>query len=186
MFVNDWFLPSALIPGVFGRLTYCFGATMAIRRSNLIKFGAFDALANVLADDFMLGRLVHEQGNRVALVPYIVENVIEDPSLKALFLHELRWARTIRSVEPLGYAVEATPTLLDPAFPGWGTSAHHRVTLRSRTTLSELLGHLYVLVPVLDDEKHYWVGDDEVDKLLAKGADTLPKFRAFCSAMFWQ
>ena len=77
--------------------------------------------------------------------------------------------------EPLGYAVEATPTLLDPAFPGWGTSAHHRVTLRSRTTLSELLGHLYVLVPVLDDEKHYWVGDDEVDKLLAKGAGWLER-----------
>tara|TARA_B100000676_G_scaffold304136_1_gene355821 strand:+ start:1176 stop:2330 length:1155 start_codon:yes stop_codon:yes gene_type:complete len=118
MFVNDWFLPSALIPGVFGRLTYCFGATMAIRRSNLIKFGAFDALANVLADDFMLGRLVHEQGNRVALVPYIVENVIEDPSLKALFLHELRWARTIRSVEPLGYAASAVTELIPIAALG--------------------------------------------------------------------
>lgn len=107
LFVNDWFLPSALIPAVFGRLTYCFGATMAIRRSNLEEFGSFDALANVLADDFMFGRLVHQQGHRVALIPYIVENVIEDPSLKSLFLHELRWARTIRSVEPLGYAASA-------------------------------------------------------------------------------
>jgi len=104
MFVNDWFLPSALIPAIFGRLTYCFGATMAIRRSNLEEFGSFDALADVLADDYMFGRLVHQQGKRIALIPYIVENVIEDPSLKALFLHELRWARTIRSVEPLGYA----------------------------------------------------------------------------------
>ena len=104
LFINDWFLPSALIPAVFGRLTYCFGATMAIRRSNLEQFGSFNALANILADDFMFGRLVHQQGHRVALIPYIVENVIEDPSLKALFLHELRWARTIRSVEPLGYA----------------------------------------------------------------------------------
>lgn len=104
IFINDWFLPSALIPALFGRLTYCFGATMAIRRSNLECFGAFDALADVLADDFMLGRLVHGQGHRVALIPYIVENVIEDPSLRSLFLHELRWARTIRSVEPVGYA----------------------------------------------------------------------------------
>ena len=107
LFINDWFLPSALIPAVFGRLTYCFGATMAIRRSNLEQFGSFNALANILADDFMFGRLVHQQGHRVALIPYIVENVIEDPSLKSLFLHELRWARTIRSVEPLGYAASA-------------------------------------------------------------------------------
>ena len=100
IFINDWFLPSALIPAVLGRLTYCFGATMAIRRSNLERFGAFDALADVLADDFMFGRLVHKQGHRIALIPYIVENVIDDPSLKSLFLRELRWARTIRSVEP--------------------------------------------------------------------------------------
>ena len=112
LFINDWFLPSALIPAVFGRLTYCFGATMAIRRSNLEQFGSFNALANILADDFMFGRLVHQQGHRVALIPYIVENVIEDPSLKSLFLHELRWARTIRSVEPLGYAASAITEIL--------------------------------------------------------------------------
>jgi len=107
MFVNDWFLPSALIPALFGRLTYCFGATMAIRRANLVDFGAFGALANILADDYMFGRFVHQQGDRVALVPYIVENVIDEPHMKGLFLHELRWARTIRSVEPLGYALSA-------------------------------------------------------------------------------
>jgi ceramide glucosyltransferase len=112
LFINDWFLPSALIPAIFSKLTYCFGATMAIRRSNLEQFGSFNALANVLADDFMLGRLVHQQGYRVALVPYIVENVIEDPSLKSLFLHELRWARTIRSVEPLGYAASAITEII--------------------------------------------------------------------------
>ncbi len=118
MFINDWFLPSALIPAVFGRLTYCFGATMAIRRSNLERFGAFEALADVLADDFMFGRLVHKQGHRIALIPYIVENVIDDPSLKSLFLHELRWARTIRSVEPYGYAASTITEIIPLAALG--------------------------------------------------------------------
>ena len=112
LYINDWFLPSALIPAIFGRLSYCFGATMAVRRSNLEKIGSFDALANVLADDFMLGRLVFNQGYRVALIPYIVKNIIVDSSLKELFKHELRWARTIRSVEPLGYAASVITEVL--------------------------------------------------------------------------
>lgn len=74
-----------------------------------------------------------------------------------------------RIFAPLGYevAVEAHP--LDPNFPEWGESAHFTVTLRGRRTLRELLAHLYVLLPTLDADKHYWVGQDEVDKLLRKG-----------------
>jgi hypothetical protein len=51
---------------------------------------------------------------------------------------------------------------LDPAFPEWGMSPYFRVTLRATCRLRDLLTHLYVLVPVLDDNKHYFVGDDEV------------------------
>jgi len=71
--------------------------------------------------------------------------------------------------EPLGYAVEATRGELDPAFPEWGMSPYFRVTLRATCRLRDLLTHLYVLVPVLDDNKHYFVGDDEVTKLLRHG-----------------
>jgi len=74
-----------------------------------------------------------------------------------------------RLFEPLGYAVEVQPHLLDETVPEWGTSRYFTVTLTAVTRLSALLTHLYVLVPVLDDEKHYWVGDDEVDKLLRHG-----------------
>ena len=70
---------------------------------------------------------------------------------------------------PLGYAVDATPTPLDERFPEWGDSRYLAVTLTGEVRLADLLAHLYVLLPVLDDEKHYWVGDDEADKLLAKG-----------------
>lgn len=71
--------------------------------------------------------------------------------------------------EPLGYRVTAQGYALDAQFPDWGASPYFSVTLEITARLSELLTHLYVLVPVLDDEKHYWIGDDEVEKLLRHG-----------------
>jgi 3' terminal RNA ribose 2'-O-methyltransferase Hen1 len=79
-----------------------------------------------------------------------------------------------RLFEPLGYTVEATRVPLDETFPSWGDSDYLSVGLRRRCRLSELLTHLYVLIPVLDDEKHYWVGDDEVEKLIRRGEEWLP------------
>ena len=112
MYVNDWFLPSALLPAMVGDLEFCFGATMVVRRRILENFGGFEALADYLADDYMLGKRVVEQGYRIALVPYVVENVICEPGLRSLFLHELRWARTIRSVQPVGYALSTITEIL--------------------------------------------------------------------------
>jgi 3' terminal RNA ribose 2'-O-methyltransferase Hen1 len=74
-----------------------------------------------------------------------------------------------RLFEPLGYTIHADPHPLDPAFPAWGMSRYFTVTLRATCRLSDLLAHLYVLVPVLDDDKHYWVGDPEVEKLVRHG-----------------
>jgi 3' terminal RNA ribose 2'-O-methyltransferase Hen1 len=71
--------------------------------------------------------------------------------------------------EPLGYEVTASRLPLDRRFPAWGESAYFNVELSARCRLSELLTHLYVLVPVLDDDKHYWVGEAEVEKLLRQG-----------------
>ena len=77
--------------------------------------------------------------------------------------------RFLRAVfEPLGYAVESERHPLDERFPEWGDSPYFSVTVR-KTTLAELLTHLYVLVPVFDGRKHYFVAEDEIDKLLAKG-----------------
>jgi len=71
--------------------------------------------------------------------------------------------------EPLGYRVRAERHPLDDKFPDWGGSPYYRVTLEGEVLLRDLLRHLYVLIPVLDAEKHYWVGKDEVEKLLRKG-----------------
>lgn len=74
-----------------------------------------------------------------------------------------------RLFEPLGYKVTATRHPLDDKFPQWGESPYHTVELSAECRLQDLLAHLYVLIPVLDDDKHYWVSGDEVDKLLSKG-----------------
>lgn len=74
-----------------------------------------------------------------------------------------------RLFEPLGYTVSAERLLLDERFVSWGESPYFSVTLSATCRLRDLLTHLYVLLPVLDDDKHYWVGDDELEKLLARG-----------------
>jgi 3' terminal RNA ribose 2'-O-methyltransferase Hen1 len=82
--------------------------------------------------------------------------------------------RFLRAVfEPLGYAVEAERHPLDDRFPEWGESPYFSVTVSRMTTLSELLTHLYVLIPVFDARKHYFVGEDEMEKLLVKGGGWL-------------
>ena len=74
-----------------------------------------------------------------------------------------------RLFEPLGYTVRAEHHTLDEKFPEWGESNYYTVELEQEISLQKLLTHLYVLIPVLDAEKHYWVGQDEVDKLLRHG-----------------
>ena len=79
-----------------------------------------------------------------------------------------------RIFEPVGYRVTAQGYPLDPTFPEWGESPYFSVTLEATCRLSELLRHLYVLIPVMDREKHYWITEDEVEKLLRLGGDWLP------------
>jgi len=78
-----------------------------------------------------------------------------------------------RLFEPLGYQITAERLTLDVQFPEWGESSYYRVELRHRVRVADLLTHLYVLIPVLDNDKHYWVGDDEVKKLLRHGGNWL-------------
>ncbi len=75
---------------------------------------------------------------------------------------------------PLGWTVSAKPIALDPTIPSWGDSRYVNLHLAGTMLLADALTQLYVLMPVLDDSKHYWVGDDEVDKLLRAGATWLP------------
>lgn len=103
MHFNDQFAPSVLVATLGGAPRYCFGSTMAVRRSALEAIGGLSALQPHLADDYMLGALVSAKGYRVALSRYVVANVVAEPSMRALLEHEVRWARTIRSVQTVGY-----------------------------------------------------------------------------------
>jgi 3' terminal RNA ribose 2'-O-methyltransferase Hen1 len=76
---------------------------------------------------------------------------------------------------PLGYVVATTQLVLDDKFPEWGESPYYRLELTITGTVHDTLSHLYVLLPVLDDYKHYYVGDAEVEKLLRHGEGWLGK-----------
>jgi ceramide glucosyltransferase len=103
MWITEQFAPSALVSAALEPLAHTFGATMAVRRDVLAEIGGLDALGDRLADDHALGRLVAERGRRVTLARCVVTNVVSEPGLLALARHELRWARTIRTVRRTGY-----------------------------------------------------------------------------------
>lgn len=85
-------------------------------------------------------------------------------------------ARLIRALfEPLGYQVQADRQVLDPQFPAWGDSKYFKLTLQHTIELKHALTHLYVLIPALDSNKHYFVSDSEVEKLLERGKGWLEK-----------
>ena len=94
---------------------------------------------------------------------------IHVPALPSVGGHEL----VRRFFEPLGWAVEVTSVPLDLSIPAWGDSQYVDLRLRGTMPLSQALAHLYVLLPVLDNAKHYWVSDDEVDKLVRAGTGWL-------------
>jgi ceramide glucosyltransferase len=104
LYVNDWFLASAVVDATLSDVDYCFGPVTAIRAEALERIGGFAALTPLLADDFMLGRLIRQLGYRIALVPYLADTEVAD-DLSSLIAHELRWARTVRTLKPVEYGL---------------------------------------------------------------------------------
>ena len=104
MFMNEQFIPSVLVNRLFGPTRHCLGPSNAMRSATLSAVGGFEALAPHLADDFMLGHFAAALGFRVVISRYVVQTIVSDPTLAALWNHELRWHRTIRGVQPAGYA----------------------------------------------------------------------------------
>lgn len=104
MHVNDFFAPSVMVACALEPLTYCFGATMAVRRDVLDGIGGLASIADHLGDDYVLGKLVTQAGYRVELVPYAVQTTVADDTPEKLWRHEVRWSRTIFAQRPAGYA----------------------------------------------------------------------------------
>ena len=104
MAIDYHFLPSVLVGLTLGLARPCFGSTIALRRGTLAAIGGFEAYLATLADDNAMGEAVRAAGLRVAIPPFVVAHACSERSAKELLEHELRWARTVRSVSPLGYA----------------------------------------------------------------------------------
>jgi ceramide glucosyltransferase len=112
--INFGFLPSGLVGDALGWGGGCFGATIALERDVLAAIGGFAWLRDQLADDHRLGAAVRERGLAVHLSRYLVEARVFEPSFIGLWRHELRWARTVRGVAPVGFlgSVLAQPLAL--------------------------------------------------------------------------
>jgi ceramide glucosyltransferase len=102
--IDYHFLPSVLVGLKLGLTEPCFGSTIALRRETLAAIGGFEAIVEQLADDYALGALVRRAGHAVAIPPCAVAHECTQRSATDLFFHELRWARTIRFVDPIGFA----------------------------------------------------------------------------------
>jgi ceramide glucosyltransferase len=98
------FLPSVVVGLALGMAHPCMGSTIALRREVLAAIGGFEAFADLLADDYAIGRAVRAAGYRSAVPPMIVSHACAESSLRGLVAHELRWARTVRSLDPAGFA----------------------------------------------------------------------------------
>ena len=118
------------------------------------------AIANVYGTA-LAGRCKERPGLVDAPIPLVAKLAAVPCRGGETLLHQL--------FEPLGYAVQAERHKLDKNFPAWEDSAYFTLELRGTVTLQALLSHIYVLAPVLDEDKHYWVDEDEIEKLLRHG-----------------
>lgn len=103
MAINYHFLPNAILGKTIGMADPCFGSTIALTRDTLRAVGGFESVADKLADDFELGARVRKLGLTIATPPMAVTHDCTDASLGGLVHHEIRWGRTVRIIDPMGY-----------------------------------------------------------------------------------
>jgi ceramide glucosyltransferase len=101
--ITGEFAPGVLVAWFLEGLSFALGATIATTRKHLQGIGGFEAIADYLADDFMLGKLVSQAGYDVRLSSHIVEIVLPPTTLRSMMQHQVRWARTIKASRPWGY-----------------------------------------------------------------------------------
>jgi ceramide glucosyltransferase len=101
--INAQFLPNVVVGATCGIARPCFGATIAMRREMLARIGGLEQFAEALADDYAIGEAVRARGGNVAISPASVGHFCPDETAGELWAHEVRWARTIRSIDPLGH-----------------------------------------------------------------------------------
>jgi ceramide glucosyltransferase len=104
MAINYQFIPGAILGKALGLAQPCFGSTIAVRSDVLSSIGGFAAFADHLADDYEIGRAVRRLGMRIAMPPMLVSHICDEGKAGELLGRGLRWGRTVRQIDPLGYA----------------------------------------------------------------------------------
>jgi ceramide glucosyltransferase len=161
--IDSHFLPNVVMGLAVGLADPCFGSTIALRRTTLAKIGGFAAFADILADDYAIGEALRATGHAITVTPFAIGHACSERSWHELWHHELRWARTIRSIDPLQYVglviTHPLPWALVAAL--FGASAAGLATavmaIACRTFLCTrverafgLMPHPYWLVPLHD------------------------------------
>lgn len=129
MAIDFHFVPSVLLGVRLAKARPCMGATMAFSARTLETIGGFGAFVGHLADDYAIGEAVRASGQRVVVASHVVEHRCNERSARDLFLHELRWARTIRSIDPLGFAGSVIAHPLPFALAGLLAGSHEILAL---------------------------------------------------------
>ncbi|MBU3079454.1 bacteriohopanetetrol glucosamine biosynthesis glycosyltransferase HpnI [Sphingomonas quercus] len=113
------FLPGALFAVANGLARPCMGSTIALRQEMLAAIGGFRPFADMLADDYAIGEAIHALGQRVAVPDMLVTHASDEPSLAALWRHELRWGATLKEIVPAAYIAGVIGIPLPTALAGW-------------------------------------------------------------------
>lgn len=166
-FIDYWFLPMAALHARLAPLAVTYAPVTAIREHVLEEIGGLRALADEFADDNALGRLVREAGYEVTFVPKVTETLANDASYGELFTHELRWSRTVRGIDPLGFFASVVthpgplPLLLLLLWPAYGSLVAVAGPVVLRWVLSLLVARRLGRAPgmVAPDPISLWLRD---------------------------
>jgi ceramide glucosyltransferase len=160
--INAQFLPSVVVGLALGLARPCFGSTLALRRATLAEIGGFKPFADCLADDYAMGEALRAHGCKISIPSFAVAHICTQTSLRELWRQQLRWARTIRSIDPAGYAglivSHALPWALIAALLGAGSTTLLPaigiavVAIACRTALLRRIERAYALPP-----QAYWL-----------------------------
>lgn len=162
--IDVQFVPNVILGTTFDLARPCFGSTIAMTAASLTRIGGFGAFKDDLADDYAIGEALRAEGGTVAIPTFTIGHACVDTELSGLWRHELRWNRTIRNVDPKGYAgsvvTHAFPlALLAALMPGAGSGALAvaalalacRILLCLRIERAfGLAPHAYWLLPIRD------------------------------------
>src|SRR3954468_876603 len=125
--INAHFLPGVVFGSALGLARPCFGSTLALRRETLGEIGGFIAFVDCLADDYAMGAALRARGLTISIPSFAIAHMCTEASALDFWRHELRWARTIKSIDPLGYAgsilAHPLPWALIAALLGAGSTA---------------------------------------------------------------